>query len=37
MKIGAKTENQLQKIGIHTLLEITRVQRIFHLTTRELE
>ena len=29
--IGAKTENQHQKIGIYTLLEITRVQRNFSL------
>ena len=31
MMIGAKTENQHQIIGIHTLLEITRVQRKFSL------
>ena len=31
MMIGAKTENQHQKIGIYTLLEITRVQRNFSL------
>ena len=31
MNIESKTENQYQIMGMHTLLEITRVQRNFSL------
>ena len=31
---SAKTENQYQIIGLHTLLEITRVPKKFHYPTR---